>query len=113
MLLFRRYWKANTKILHYRIENYSATLLVERMTSQIKPGNIKFASSSFSHVITLQCSVSAEHDFYLQLLKKLFKTATLAKQGQYVQEVKVLTNGDEVFNGKRSIQLASVATSKS
>ena len=38
---------------------------------------------------------------------------TLAKYGQYVKEVKVLTNGEEVFNEKRSIQLASVVTSKS
>ena len=49
---------------------------LEEWHSQIKSGNIRFAPSFFSHVITLQCYVSAELDFYLQLFKKLFKTAT-------------------------------------
>ena len=35
--------------------------------------------TSFSHIITLQCYASVELDFYLQLFKKSFKTATLAK----------------------------------
>ena len=67
----------------------------------------------FSHTL-LHYNVSAELDFYRQLFKKLVKTATLAKYGQYdVKEVKTFTNRDEVFKGKRSIQLASVVTSKS
>ena len=44
-----------------------------------KPGNKKFAATSFTDMITLQCYVLAKLDFYLQLFKKLFKTATYAK----------------------------------
>ena len=49
---------------------------LEEWHPQIKAGNIKFAPLSFSHVITLQCYVSVELDFYVQLFKTLFKTAT-------------------------------------
>ena len=66
------------KNINYRFQNYPATLLVGRMT-QIKPGNIKVASTSFSDTIKLQCYASVKIDSYLQLFMKLFKTVTLAK----------------------------------
>ena len=57
----------------------SNTLSWKNNIPQIKQGNITFAPTSFSRIITLQCYVSTESDLYLQLFKKLLKTATLAK----------------------------------
>ena len=55
---------------------------MEEWHPQLKLGNVKFASTSFSQIITL-CYASAKIDFYPQFFKKLFKTATPANKGEY------------------------------
>ena len=69
------------KNIHCCIQNCPATLLVGRMTFQIKPGKIQLAPMSFSHIITLQRYVSAKIDFYLQLFKKYSRRPHLQNKG--------------------------------
>ena len=49
----------------------------EEWNPQIKPGNIKFAPSSFSHATTRY--ISAELDSYLQLFKKIIPDSHTCK----------------------------------
>ena len=65
--------------MHYPIKNYSATLLLGRMTSPNKARKHKICTIVFLTRNYTTCYASAELDFYLQLFKKLFKAATPAK----------------------------------
>ena len=97
ILLFRRYWTANTKNIHYRIKNYSATLLVGRMTSPNKARKYKICIIVF---------LTSYYTTMLSFSRTWFLSSTFYEIIQDGHTCKIRTIC------QRSIQLASVVTSK-